>query len=112
MPNYDKLTKKEALELWKQHCETVQTATVIGTGETNAQREQRIKRVRADYAAFVDYYFPHYTQNPQTGVQTPCAPFHIKAANKVKSEKTCVRSSGGTVAPQNPHTWTYLSPCG
>lgn len=87
MPNYDKLTKKEALELWKQHCETVQTATVIGTGETNAQREQRIKRVRADYAAFVDYYFPHYTQNPQTGVQTPCAPFHIKAANKVKSEK-------------------------
>jgi predicted phage terminase large subunit-like protein len=87
MPKYDKLTRKEALELWKQHCETVQTATVVGRGETNQQREQRIKRVRADYAAFVDYYFPHYTQNPQTGVQTPCAPFHIKAANLVKKEK-------------------------
>ena len=43
--------------------------------------------MRADYAAFVDYYFPHYTQNPQTGVQTPCAPFHIKAANEVKAHK-------------------------
>lgn len=58
MPNYDKLTRKEALELWKQHCADVQTATMIGRGETNAQREQRIKRVRADYSAFVDYYFP------------------------------------------------------
>lgn len=56
----------------------------MGRGETN---QQRIKRVRADYAAFVDYYFPHYTQNPQTGVQTPCAPFHIKAANLVKKER-------------------------
>lgn len=87
MPKYDKLTKKEALELWNQHCADVQTATTIGRGETNAQREQRIKRVRADYAAFVDYYFPHYTQNPQTGVQTPCAPFHIKAAKEVKANK-------------------------
>lgn len=87
MPKYDKLTKKEAFELWKQHCADVQTATVIGRGETNAQREQRIKRVRADYSAFVDYYFPHYTQNPQTGAQTPCAPFHIKAAKEVKANK-------------------------
>ncbi len=87
MPKYDKLDKKDALQLWKQHCETIQTATIIGRGETNAQREQRIKHVRADYGAFVDYYFPHYTQNPQTGVQTPCAPFHIKAANEVKNNK-------------------------
>lgn len=87
MPKYDKLSQKEALELWKQHCETVQTATALGRGETNQQREQRIKRVRSDYGAFVDYYFPHYTQNPQTGVQTPCAPFHIKAANQVKNNK-------------------------
>ena len=65
----------------------MQTATVVGRGETNQQREQRIKRVRADYAAFVDYYFPHYTQNPQTGVQTPCAPFHIRAANQVRKNK-------------------------
>lgn len=87
MPNYDKLTRKEALELWKQHCADVQTATMIGRGETNAQREQRIKRVRADYSAFVDYYFPHYTQNSQTGAQTPCAPFHIKAAKEVKANR-------------------------
>lgn len=83
MPQYDKLSQKEAMQLWKQHCETVQSATTIGTGETLQVRQARIKRVRADYAAFVDYYFPHYTQNPQTGVNTPCAPFHIKAANEV-----------------------------
>ena len=87
MPKYDKLNRKEALELWKQHCADVQTATTIVRGVTIRQRDLRIKRVRADYAAFVDYYFPHYTQNPQTGVQTPCAPFHIKAAKEVKANK-------------------------
>lgn len=35
MPNYDKLTKKEALELWKQHCADVQTATTIGRALKN-----------------------------------------------------------------------------
>ena len=86
MPNYDKLTPKEAFDQWKQHCETVQSATALRT-ETLKEKEQRIKRVRADYGAFVDYYFPHYTTNEQTGVQTPCAPFHISAANNIKNHR-------------------------
>lgn len=78
---------KEAVERWQKHCETVQQATVVNTAETARDKAARIKRVRADYAAFVDYYFPHYTANPETGKQTPCAPFHIKAANKVLKER-------------------------
>ena len=78
---------REAVERWQKHCETVQQATVVNTAETEREKLARIRRVRSDYAAFVDYYFPHYTVNPETGKQTPCAPFHIKAANKVLKER-------------------------
>mgnify|MGYP001080564504 FL=1 len=74
---------KKAVEDWKQHGETVQAATSIVINETPAQRLARIARLRSDYAAFVDYYFPHWTINPETGNATPCAPFHIDAANKI-----------------------------
>lgn len=73
---------KDALARWQKRCETVQAATTLHT-ETARDRQKRIARLRRDYAAFVDYYFPHYTVNPQTGRQTPCAPFHIRAANAV-----------------------------
>lgn len=79
-------TKAEVLkaqEKWKQHCETVQAATAVNISETAAQRLARIRRLRSDYAAFVDYYFPHWTVNPETGKATPCAQFHIDAANKI-----------------------------
>ena len=83
-------TKAEILkaqERWKQHCETVQAATAVNISETPAQRLQRINRLRSDYGAFVDYYFPHWTVNPETGKNTPCAPFHIDAANKIKNNR-------------------------
>lgn len=79
-------TKAEILKAqkkWKQHCETVQAATAVNISETAAQRLARIRRLRSDYAAFVDYYFPHWTVNPETGKATPCAQFHIDAANKI-----------------------------
>lgn len=77
----------EALEQWKKHCETVQNSTTINVAESKKDKLARIKKVRGDYAAFVAYYFPHYTVNPETGKTTPCADFHIKAANKVKKER-------------------------
>lgn len=77
----------ETLERWKKHCETVQNSTTINVAETEKEKLARIKKVRGDYAAFVAYYFPHYTINPETGKTTPCADFHIKAANKVKKER-------------------------
>lgn len=77
----------DALEQWKKHCETVQNSTTINVAESEKDKLARIKKVRVDYAAFVAYYFPHYTVNPETGKTTPCADFHIKAANKVKKER-------------------------
>ena len=77
----------DALERWKKLCETVQNSTIVNMNESEKTKLERIKRLRSNYAAFVDYYFPHYTINPETGKTTPCAEFHIKAANKVKKER-------------------------
>lgn len=77
----------KAQERWKQHCETVQAATAVNINETQAQRLARIRHLRTDYAAFVDYYFPHWTINPKTGKATPCAPFHVSAANKILKDR-------------------------
>lgn len=77
----------KAQERWKQHCETVQSATAVNINETQAQRLARIRRLRSDYAAFVDYYFPHWTVNPETGKATPCAPFHVSAANAILKDR-------------------------
>lgn len=77
----------KAQERWKQHCETVQAATAVNINETQAQRIARIRHLRTDYAAFVDYYFPHWTINPETGKATPCAPFHVSAANKILKDR-------------------------
>lgn len=77
----------KAQERWKQHCETVQSATAVNINETQAQRLARIRRLRSDYAAFVDYYFPHWTVNPETGKATPCAPFHMSAANAILKDR-------------------------
>lgn len=77
----------EAIERWKKHCETVQNATVVNFSETPKEQKARIKKLRNDYAAFVDYYFPHWTINPETGKTTPCADFHVEAANKIKKER-------------------------
>lgn len=83
----NKTTLNDTLKQWKKHCETVQNSTTINVAESEKDKLARIKKLRSDYAAFVDYYFPHYTVNPETGKTTPCADFHIKAANKVKKER-------------------------
>ena len=83
----NKTTLNDTLKQWKKLCETVQNSTTINVAESEKDKLARIKQVRSDYAAFVDYYFPHYTVNPETGKTTPCADFHIKAANKVKKER-------------------------
>ena len=78
---------KKAIEEWKQHCETVQAATSVIITETPAQRLARLRRLLLNYADFVDFYFPHWTTNPETGQATPCAPFHIDAANKIRKNR-------------------------
>ncbi len=78
-----KSNELEAYKLWKKHCENVQQQTTVNKSESPADKQARIERARVDYAFFVDYYFPHYTTNAQTGKHTASAPFHIDAAKKV-----------------------------
>lgn len=79
--------RREAIERWKKHCESVQSATIVNTAETKREQLARIKRVREDYAAFVNHYFPHYTTDEYTGKVTQSAPFHLAAAKMVKSHR-------------------------
>lgn len=83
--------KKKALEEWKEHCKHVQsiTDTTVLAAETPAQRNKRKERLLANYAAFCEYYFPHFLtlRDKTTGevIRTVHnAPFHNQAARKVR----------------------------
>jgi hypothetical protein len=65
----------------------VQRQTTKHLVESEAEKHARIKRLRGDYNAFVNYYFPHYTDDPATGKHTESAPFHIAAANKIRKNR-------------------------
>lgn len=56
--------KKKAYEEWKERCRQVQaiTDTSLLKSETPAERDMRIKRLLNNYAAFCEYYFPHFLQ--------------------------------------------------
>jgi len=77
---------KQARERWAKHTQEVQNFTFIEV-ETEEERLKRIARLRNDYAAFVQYYFPHWTTDKITGLSIPCAKFHIHAANYIKNNK-------------------------
>ena len=79
MPNIS----KEALQRWQAHVEFVKSATTANlfASETKAQQLLRINKARTDYNYFVQTYFPHYCTDKATGRTTPCASFHINAAN-------------------------------
>ena len=84
--------KKKAYELWKERCRQVQSITDTGAlkAETPAGRERRKARLLDNYAAFCEYYFPHFLQlrDKTTGetVRTVHnAPFHNEAARTVRS---------------------------
>lgn len=77
------LSQKEALRQWREHCALIQSMTGIAAVETEQERLKRIERVRKDYAFFVQYYFPHWCQDQDTGISVPSAKFHIEAAHKI-----------------------------
>ena len=77
---------------WQEHCRQIQSITDTKSliRETGAQKEQRIRRLQKDYAAFCEYYFPHFLQlrDKVTGEVIRIvhnAPFHNAAALKVKN---------------------------
>lgn len=84
--------QKLAYEQWKEHCKRVQsiTDTALMAVETPAARDKRRRRLLDNYAAFCEYYFPHYLtlRDKVTGevIRTiHNAPFHNEAARKVRS---------------------------
>lgn len=76
---------------WQEHCKTIQQVTTVNAAESMAVRLTRIKRARADYNYFCEYYFEHYARQLQedgTYTVSRNAKFHTQAANKIKSNKT------------------------
>ena len=83
---------KQIQQEWQEHCRQIQAITDTKglVRETTLQKEQRIKHLQKDYAAFCEYYFPHFLQlrDKATGeiIRTiHNAPFHNAAALKVKN---------------------------
>ena len=89
MPTIAELRKIQ--EEWQEHCRQIQalTSTASLARETERQRLQRVRRLQRDYAAFCEYYFPHFlTLRDKTTGETVRtihnAPFHNAAARKVR----------------------------
>ena len=83
---------KKAQEEWREHCRLIQnlTDTKSLVRENASQKEQRIRRLQRDYAAFCEYYFPHFLtlRDKVTGEAIRTihnAPFHNEAAKLVKN---------------------------
>ena len=82
---------KRVQEEWREHCRQIQSLTDTDSlaRENTTQKEQRIRRLQKDYAAFCEYYFPHFLtlRDKATGEVVRVvhnAPFHNAAAKKVK----------------------------
>lgn len=73
---YKQLTDKQALQLWTEMVDNVRRQTALMQGETEAQQQQRIKRLEADPEAWFQYYFPAYSYAEP-------APFHKGATKRV-----------------------------
>lgn len=81
----------EALKAWQQHCRHVAKVTAEGLTalEDDATKSDRLNRLRNDYAAFCEYYFPHYLTLRDKVTGQPIrvihnATFHNQAARKVR----------------------------
>ncbi|MBD2769713.1 hypothetical protein IC235_17625 [Hymenobacter sp. BT664] len=75
---------KDPQQRWEALVLRVSSATAAEK-EQLSEKEGRIQRALVDYDYFVTTYFPHYTKN-KLGEVTPCAPFHIEAANAVLAD--------------------------
>ncbi|MFD2787952.1 hypothetical protein [Hymenobacter rubripertinctus] len=79
----NKPTRKEeleALQRYQNQLAIIKDSARPEVQHSAEQKEDRIKRARADYNYMVTQYFPHWAK-------TDCAPFHVKAANKSRRDK-------------------------
>ncbi len=83
---------KRSLDLWREHCARVQSLTEVSVSvaaESPSDRDRRIRRLLSNYAAFCEYYFPHYLalRDKVSGEVVRVvhnAPFHNEAARLVR----------------------------
>jgi len=67
-----------ARKKWDANCQEIRQMTpVMNAHETPTKKQQRTKKLLANYNEFVKYYFPHYAK-------CECGKFQINAANKVR----------------------------
>jgi hypothetical protein len=78
---------KEIVDRWREHCGNIQSLTTVNLAESEAERQARIRRAQKDYGFFVNYYFPHYTDDATTGRHTESAPFHTDAAKRIRANR-------------------------
>jgi phage terminase large subunit-like protein len=84
---------RAALERWREHVRDIQALTPLSASvkaESPTERDRRIRRLQGNYAAFCEYYFPHFMtlRDKSTGEAIRIihnAPFHNAAARKIKS---------------------------
>lgn len=86
MSNLTQSQLKALRKRWDKLGERISNNSLIDSNESSSDKHKRIDRARKDYNFFVTYYFPHYTKN-KLGEVTPCADFHVKAANHALKHK-------------------------
>lgn len=79
------ISKRDKQE-WDAFCERVQSTTAVVVGERPEDQEKRRKKALKDYNYFAMTYFPLLCDEGQT----PCAKFHIDAANAILKDPTCI----------------------
>ena len=104
--------KKQAYDLWRERCRQVQAITDVSVlrTESSVEKQRRIARLQQNYAAFCEYYFPHFLQlrDKTSGeVIRPIhnAPFHNAAAQKVK---TCANLKAVFMWPRGHAKSTHM----
>lgn len=82
---------RQAIERWQAHTQVIQqmTATTVLRQESAAQKDRRVTRLRSDYDAFCEYYFPHFLTLRDQATGQPLrmvhnAPFHRAAARLIR----------------------------
>ena len=82
---------KKTYDEWREHCKRIQsfTDTTMLAKESDVEKDRRKKRLLKNYAAFCEYYFPHFLslRDKTTGEVVRVihnAPFHNDAARLIK----------------------------
>lgn len=69
-------TDKQSIQRWEDYRRSIERDITIPVGETERDKQARIKRLLGNFEEFCKFYFPTYTS-------APFAKFHIQFAKKV-----------------------------